>query len=81
MYRQDKWTSLNLKCKFHYYVLINIWYNGTIFPVLKKFYERNPVNIKRWVQSLFDFRPFYPDIVWEIGKLHIYIYTHVHVYI
>ena len=43
--------------------------------------KENSVNIKRWLQSLFDFRPFYPDIVWEVGKLHIYIYTCVHVYI
>ena len=51
------------------------------FLFLKSFMKENSVNIKRWLQSLFDFRPFYPDIVWEVGKLHIYIYTCVHVYI
>ena len=53
------------------------------FLFLKSFMEEKSVNIKRQLQSLFDFRPFYPDIVWEVGKLHThttYIHTHTHVY-
>ena len=46
--------------------------------------KENSVNIKRWLQSLFDFRPFYPYIVCEVAKLHkhthIYIYPHVYMY-
>ena len=87
MYSQDKWNFLNLKFKSHYHVLIHIWYNGLFFLFLKSFMKENSVNIKRWLQSLFDFRPFYPYIVWEVGKLHTHTHTHtyiptcVHVYI
>lgn len=82
MFRQDKWTSLNLMCKFHYHVLITNWYNRLFSIFLKSFMKESYARkkaLEMW-KSWFDFRPLHLGCEWEVYT-HMLVYTYIHVHI